>query len=165
METSFPIFSASWSHAFWESFEVMGLPSPEAALQHHHSLLGRAALSIKVGHLVALGFPCGKCCSWGVVVNSEIRKVLAHECHDRPVQKHLHKFLDLLEEIHGRNMNCPWGISKIWLWPQPYFADSQAWTHQRNPKNAQSCGNKTREDHSFGWANQHERVSWPRVCM
>ena len=38
--------------------EVMGLPSPEAALQDHHALLGRAALSVEVGDLVAFGFPC-----------------------------------------------------------------------------------------------------------
>lgn len=38
--------------------EVMGLPSPEAALQDHDALLGRAALSVEVGDLVALVFPC-----------------------------------------------------------------------------------------------------------
>ena len=36
----------------------MGLPSPEAALQDHDALLGRAALSVEVGDLVALVFPC-----------------------------------------------------------------------------------------------------------
>ena len=38
--------------------EVMGLPSPEAALQDHYALLGWAALSVEVGDLVALVFPC-----------------------------------------------------------------------------------------------------------
>ena len=35
----------------------MGLPSPEAALQDHHALLGWAALSVEVGDLVALVSP------------------------------------------------------------------------------------------------------------
>ena len=35
----------------------MGLPSPEAALQDHDALLGRAALSVEVGDLVALASP------------------------------------------------------------------------------------------------------------
>ena len=38
--------------------EVMGLPSPEAALQDHHALSGLAALSVEVCELVALVFPC-----------------------------------------------------------------------------------------------------------
>ena len=40
-----------------------------------------------------------------------MRRVLAKECHYRLVPKHLHKFLDLLEEIHGRNMNCPCDVA------------------------------------------------------
>ena len=42
---------------------------------------------------------------------SPMRRVLAKECHYRLVPKHLHKFLDLLEEIHGRNMNCPCDVA------------------------------------------------------
>ena len=38
--------------------EIMGLPSPEAAFQDHHTLLGWAALAVEVGDLVALVSPC-----------------------------------------------------------------------------------------------------------
>ena len=38
-------------------------------------------------------------------------RVLAQEGHDGLVQKHLHKFLDLLEEIHGWDMNCPCDVA------------------------------------------------------
>ena len=38
--------------------EIMGLPSPEAAFQDHHTLLGGAALAVEVGDLVALVSPC-----------------------------------------------------------------------------------------------------------
>ena len=41
--------------------EIMGLPSPEAALQDHHTLLGGAALAVEVGDLVALVSPCWNC--------------------------------------------------------------------------------------------------------
>mmetsp|Transcript_41455 Transcript_41455/g.84595 ORF Transcript_41455/g.84595 Transcript_41455/m.84595 type:complete len:235 (-) Transcript_41455:100-804(-) len=69
----------------------MGLPSPEAALQDHHALLGWAALSVEVGDC-----------------RSPMCRVLAQEGHDGLVRKHLHKFLDLLEEIHGRDVFRSW---------------------------------------------------------
>ena len=40
-----------------------------------------------------------------------MRRVLAKESHDRLVPKLLHIRLDLLEEIHGRNMNCPCDVA------------------------------------------------------
>ena len=60
----------------------MGLPSPEAAVQDHHPLLRRAALSVEVGDLVALVFPCWNCCSWrGFWYNSWNQKTKMHSKH------------------------------------------------------------------------------------
>ena len=38
-------------------------------------------------------------------------RVLAQESHDRLVPKFLHICLDLLEEIHGRDVNCPCDVA------------------------------------------------------
>ena len=40
-----------------------------------------------------------------------MRRVFAKKCNDRLVPKHLRKFLDLLEEIHGPDMNCPCDVA------------------------------------------------------
>ena len=36
---------------------------------------------------------------------------ICKKCNDRLVPKHLRKFLDLLEEIHGPDMNCPCDVA------------------------------------------------------
>ena len=85
-------------------------------------------------------------------------RVLAQEGHDGLVRKHLHKFLDLLEEIHGWDMNCPCDVATFAVFTAQVDHNhillipklGHTMTYQRNPKNAQFRGNKTRKDHSFG---------------
>ena len=111
----------------------MGFPSPKAALQDHHALLGRAALSKEVCNLVAWFSPSDTvalqwesgttleinsrnitskhvvtiCYNASSHRRSPVCRVLAKKCHDRLVAKLLDISPDLLQEVHGRDMNCP----------------------------------------------------------
>ena len=68
---------------------------------------------------------------------------------------------------HGWDMNCPCDVAAFAVFTAQVDHNhillipklGHAWTYPRNPKNSQFCGNKKRKDHSFGCANQHERVS------
>ena len=69
---------------------------------------------------------------------------------DRLVTKLLHICLDLLEEFHGWDMNCPSDVATCVVFTAQVDNNHillipKLKAHQRNPKNAQSCGNNARK--------------------